>query len=50
MITKKKCPACNSELWLANIIIWGKAHKFDKQWKCLQKDCGLLLVEKAIED
>ena len=37
-------------MWLKDIIVWGKSHKFDKQWKCQNKDCSLNLVEKAIED
>ena len=48
MITEKNCPVCDIPMWLKDVIAWGKAHKFDKQWKCHK--CSLNLVEKAVEE
>ena len=45
MITEKNCPVCDIPMWLKDVIAWGKAHKFDKQWKCHK--CSLNLVEKG---
>ena len=43
MITEKNCPVCDIPMWLKDVIAWGKAHKYDKQWKCHK--CSLNLVE-----
>ena len=55
MKVAKNCPVCNLQgkkpivaMWLKDVIVWGKSHKFDKQWKCHK--CSLNLVEKAVEE
>ena len=48
MVVEKLCPVCNIPMWLKDVIVWGKSHKFDKQFKCHK--CSLNLVEKAVEE
>ena len=55
MKVAKNCPVCNLQgkkpviaMWLKDVIVWGKSHKYDKQWKCHK--CSLNLVEKAVEE
>ena len=48
MVTEKICPVCDVPMWLKDVIVWGKSHKFDKQFKCHK--CYLNLVEKAVEE
>ena len=48
MIVAKNCPVCDIPMWLKDVIVWGKSHKYDKQFKCHK--CSLNVVEKAVEE